>query len=104
MLWLRRQLNIRLTPDVRILRQSWQPVPGPRWPPHLRLAPVACCRLLPFPESFSWVLVGLPACAGLQLPGSTVVRPGISSHAGCLGLRFESRSLRHPIPLTGLWW
>ena len=67
----------------------------------LRRLPAAC--LLPFPESFSRVLVGLPACAGLQLPGSTVVRLGISSHAGSLGLRFESRSLRRPIPLTGLW-
>jgi hypothetical protein len=101
-LWQRRRLNLWLTPAVEVLRQSWRPVPGSRWLPHLRLAPVACCRLLPFPESFSRVLVGLPACAGLQLPGSTVVRPGISSHAGSLGLRFESRGLRHPIPLTGL--
>lgn len=86
-----------------ILRQSWQPVSGFRWLPHLQLAPVACCPLRPFPESFSRVLVGLPACAGPQLPHSAVVRPGISSNAGSLGLRFESRSSRHPIPLTGLW-
>jgi len=59
--------------------------------------------LLPFPESFSRVLVGLPACAGPQLPHSAFVRPRISSVAGSLGLRFEPCSLRHPIPLTGLW-
>jgi hypothetical protein len=60
-------------------------------------------RLLPFPESFSRVLVGLPACAGPQLPHPAVSRPGISSIAGSLGLRFEFRGLRRRIPLTGLW-
>jgi hypothetical protein len=52
-LWQRRRPNLWLTPAVQILRQSWRPVPGSRWLPHLRLAPVACCPLLPFPESFS---------------------------------------------------
>ena len=66
----------------------------------LRRLPAA--TLLPFPESFSGVLVGLPACAGPQLPHSAFVRPRISSIAGSMGLRFELRSLRRRVPLTGL--
>jgi len=49
-------------------------------------------RLFPFPESFGSVLVGLPTCAGPQLPHSTFVRPRISPVAGSLGLRGSDAS------------
>jgi len=77
-------------PSAKLATSSWTSV-GCRIS-GLRRLPAS--RLLPLPESFSGVLVGLPACAGPQLPHSAVVRPGISSIAGSLGLRFEPLGLR----------
>jgi len=90
-LWQRRQLNPRFAPVIASFGKAGDQFPDFGWLPHLRLSPVACLPLLPFPESFRKALVGLPACAGPQFPHSAFVRPRISSIAGSLGLRFELR-------------
>jgi len=42
-LWQRRRLNPRLTPVIASFGKAGDQFPDLGWPPHLRLAPVACC-------------------------------------------------------------